>query len=285
MLALFRAVVPPLVLVFVLSTMLNLGLTQRPRIILEQLGHRAFVVKMLLVNFVLAPLVMVLLLRLVPLDPALRAALLVFSLCAGAPFLIKLTQVAEHHLALGAAVMFLLMVITVPYVPLVLPRILTGVSVDSWAIAWSLLVQLALPTALGMALARWLPGLARALQPWAARVAGLTLYAVIVATVVGYLPNMLEVVGTGAVLVLLAFTAAALGAGYWAGSGRDHYEDVGALGTAQRNTAAGLVIATQNFDDPNVLVMMTLANTIGIVLLMFVARRFRVDNVTGAVTT
>ena len=43
----------------------------------------------------------------------LAAGLLVFSLCAGAPFLIKLTQLAEHHVALGAAVMFLLMVVTV----------------------------------------------------------------------------------------------------------------------------------------------------------------------------
>ena len=285
MLAIFRAAVPPLVLIFVLSTMLNLGFTQQPRDILEQLRHRTFVLRMLLANFVLAPLVMLLLLRLVPLDPPLEAALLVFSLCAGAPFLIKLTQLAEHHVALGAAVMFLLMLVTVPYLPLVLPRVLTGVSVDPWAITRSLLLQLVLPTVLGMGLARWVAGLARAVQPWTARLSGITLYAVIAATVIGYFPNMLDVVGTGAILLLLVFMAASLGVGYWAGSGRDHYEDVGALGTAQRNTAAGLIIATQNFEDPDVLVMMTLANTVGIVLLMLVARRFRADNVTGAATT
>ena len=285
MLAIFRATVPPLVLIFVLSTMLNLGFTQQPRDILEQLRHRTFVLRMLLANFVLAPLVMLLLLRLVPLDPPLEAALLVFSLCAGAPFLIKLTQLAEHHVALGAAVMFLLMLVTVPYLPLVLPRVLTGVAVDPWAITRSLLLQLVLPTVLGMGLARWASGLARAVQPWTARLSGITLYAVIAATVIGYFPNMLDVVGTGAILLLLVFMAASLGVGYWAGSGRDHYEDVGALGTAQRNTAAGLIIATQNFEDPDVLVMMTLANTVGIVLLMLVARRFRADNVTGAATT
>src|SRR3954469_8853310 len=190
MLALFRAVVPPLVLLFVVSTMLNVGLTQRARTIVEQLGHRAFVLKMLLVNFVLAPLVMIVLVRLIPLDPALRAGLLLFSVCAGAPFLIKLTQVAEHRIALGAAVMFLLMVVTVPFVPLVLPRLLSGISVDAWAITRALLLQLVLPTAVGMALARWAPALARTLQPWMARIASLTLYAVIVATTIGYFPNM-----------------------------------------------------------------------------------------------
>lgn len=285
MLELFRASVAPLVLAFVLSTMLNLGLTQQPAAILAQLRHRAFVLKMLLVNFVVAPLAMLVLLRAVPLDPALEAGLLVFGLCAGAPFLIKLTQLAEHHVALGAAVMFMLMLVTVPFVPLVLPALLSGASVDALAIARTLVVQLVLPTAVGMALARWVGGLARAVQPWAARVSGLTLYAVIAATLIGYFGDMLEIVGTGAILVLLAFIAVALGVGYWAGSGEDHYEDVGALGTAQRNTAAGLVIAVQNFDDPDVLVMMTLANTIGIVVLMLVARRFRVDNATDAAPT
>lgn len=43
-----------------------------------------------------------------------------------------------------------------------------------------------------------------------------------------------------------------------------------------------LVIATQNFEDPDVLVMMILANTIGIVLLMLVARLLRRANVADA---
>jgi BASS family bile acid:Na+ symporter len=60
---------------------------------------------------------------------------MIFCLGAGAPFLIKLTQTAEHDLALGAAVMMVLMIVTVPYVPLVLPLVLSGVSVNAMAIA------------------------------------------------------------------------------------------------------------------------------------------------------
>lgn len=284
MLAVLRSVVPPLVLIFVLSTMLNVGLTQRVSAILEYLKQHGFVLKMLLANFVLAPLIMILMLRLVPLEPALQAGLLVFGLCAGAPFLIKLTQLAEHHVALGAAVMMLLMGVTVAYVPFVLPRILTGISVDAWAIAEALLLQLALPVAVGMVLARWIPDVARAVQPWIARLANVTLWIVLAATVIGYLPNLLKVMTTGALLPLLVFLAGALGVGYLAGAGHDHLEDVGALGTAQRNTAAGLIIATQNFEHPDVLVMITLANTVGLVLLIIVARRFRADNVARPVS-
>ena len=67
-------------------------------------------------------------------------------------------------------------------------------------------------------------------------------------------------------------------ASFLMGGGKDHLEDVGGLGTAQRNTAAGVIIATQNFDDPNVLVMLTLANTLGIVMLLFIAKRLSRDN-------
>ena len=53
---------------------------------------------------------------------------------------------------------------------------------------------------------------------------------------------------------------------------------MGGLGTAQRNTAAGIIIAVQNFRDPNVLVMLTLANMLGIVMLLFVAKALSRDN-------
>ena len=61
----------------------------------------------------------------------------------------------------------------------------------------------------------------------------------------------------------------------------DHLEDVGGLGTAQRNTAAGMIIATQNFSDPDVFVMLTLANVLGIVMLLAIARFISRDNPEG----
>ncbi len=125
---------------------------------------------------------------------------------------------------------------------------------------------------------RFLPGVARPIQPWVAKLGNYALYVVLGATLIGYFPDMLDIVGTGAILVGLVFVAAAFGIGYLTGAGKDHLEDVGGLGTAQRNTAAGLIIATQNFDDPNVLVMLTLANTLGIVLLLAVAAVLSRDN-------
>lgn len=124
--------------IFVVSTMLNVGLTQSPSKIIAHLRNYPFVLKMLLANFVLAPLLMIFVLTFTSLDPAVRDGLLIYSLCAGAPFLMKLTQIAEHHVALGAAVMVLLVAATVISVPIVLPTVMYGVTVDAWGIGKSI---------------------------------------------------------------------------------------------------------------------------------------------------
>lgn len=275
----FKNAIPYIAPVFVISTMLNVGLTQKLSDILGHLQNRSFVLKVLLANFVAAPLAMMLMLYFAPIEPTLKAGLLIFSLCAGAPFLIKLTQMAEHRLSLGAAVMMLLMVVTVPYVPIVLPLILSGLTVDAWAIAQTLGLQMLLPIALGMLAMQLIPALSQKFQPWIGRLGNLTLYILILATLIGYAGNMLSIVGTGAILVGLAFVLIAFGLGYWTGAGKDHFEDIGGLGTAQRNTAAATIIAVENFSEyPDVLVMITLANTLGIIMLLLIAKRLSRDN-------
>ena len=278
MLEFLRSSVQYIAPIFVIGTMLNVGLTQKPSAIAAHLKNWPFVIKMLLANFVFAPLVMIAALYFAPFGPPLKAGLLIFCLGAGAPFLIKLTQTAKHDVALGAAVMMLLMVVTVIYMPLVLPLLLSGISVDAVAIAKALLVQMLLPIGIGMLIAQFLPTLAKKVQPWVGGLGNAAMYALLVATLIGFFPNMLTIIGTGAFLFGLLFVAAAFGIGYLAGAGHDHLEDVGGLGTAQRNTAAGVIVAIQNFPDPNVFVMLTLANILGIVMLLFIARALSRDN-------
>lgn len=274
----FRSLVAIVAPIFVISTMLNVGLTQRLSDIIGHLNNYPFVLKMLLANFVLAPLVMIFVLTFTSFDPAIRDGLLIFALCAGAPFLIKLTQMAEHDVALGAAVMILLIGGTAIYVPIVLPMVMYEVAVDGWAIAKTLLLQMLLPIAAGMLAVQFLPEFAKKIQPWVGKLGNVALYVLIAATLIGYFPHMVSIARTGAILVGLAFVAAAFGIGYLMGGGKDHLEAVGGLGTAQRNTGAGVIIATQNFDDPNVLVMLTLANEVGIVMLLLIAKRLSRDH-------
>ncbi|MCC6455974.1 MAG: bile acid:sodium symporter [Caldilineaceae bacterium] len=264
--------------IFVLSTMLNVGLTQKLSDILEYLKRWHFFARMLIANFILAPLLMIVILYSAPFDPPVKAGLLLFSLCAGAPFLIKLTQTSQHDIALGATTMMLLMVITIAYVPVVLPLLLSGISVDAWAIARSLLLQMLFPIAAGMLAMQFLPDLSKAVQPWIAKLGNIALYAMLATTLIGYFPNMMDVLGTGAIATGLGFIAAAFGIGYIMGGEHDQLQDIGGLGTAQRNTAACMIIATQNFNDPDVVLIITVASTLGIVMLLLIATAISRDN-------
>jgi hypothetical protein len=88
------------------------------------------------------------------------------------------------------------------------------------------------------------------------------------ATLNACFPDLLNIIGTGAFLVRLVFVVAAFGLGYLAGAAKDHLEDVGGFGAAQRNTAAGVVVVIQNSKAPNVFVMLALTNMLGIVMLL-----------------
>lgn len=264
--------------VFIFATMLNIGLTQQPGRIVGYWRDRSFVAWMLLANFVGAPLAMWLLLQILPLPLGYKAALFVYSLTAGAPFLIKLTASAGHDLALGAATMMLLVLATIVAVPLALPALLPGLSIDAGALARTLLRQLLLPIALGALLAYFLPGIARRVQPWVSTAGNLALYLVLVSTIVGYLPLMAPIVRSGALVIGLLFVLAAFGLGWLAGRGSDSLEDIGGLATAQRNTAAAMLIAVASFDDPNVLVLITLVSALGMLMLIVIARGLKRDN-------
>ena len=158
--------VPVMVLIFVLSSMLAMGLGLTFREILAPLRNGRLVILALLANFVIMPLGALAIAKLLRLDQPLGLGLLILGAAAGSPLLPKLTAMAKGDLASAVALMVLLTIVTIVYMALVLPLLLEGVSVDSLKIARSLVLLIMLP--LGVALvvrARLAVAAARA-PPW-----------------------------------------------------------------------------------------------------------------------
>ena len=154
--------VPIATLVFVVSSMVAMGLGLKVAQITAPLRNLRLVSLSLLANFVLMPAAAVVLARVLRLDEPLGVGLLVLGVAAGAPFLPKLTQIAKGNLPFAVALMVLLMVITVGYLPLVLPVLLPGVSVNPAKIARSLVLLMLVPLAVALAVNAKLPAAARA---------------------------------------------------------------------------------------------------------------------------
>src|SRR6516162_5348332 len=109
---------------FVVSSMLAMGTGLTVAQIIEPLRSARLVVLALLANFVLMPLVAFALAKVLWLDEPFAVGLLLLGCAAGAPFLPKLAELAKGNLAFAVGAMVLLMVVTVGYLPIVLPLLL-----------------------------------------------------------------------------------------------------------------------------------------------------------------
>ncbi|WP_101948071.1 bile acid:sodium symporter family protein [Mycobacterium sp. 3519A] len=264
--------VPIATLVFVVSSMVAMGLGLTVAQVTAPLRNIRLVVLSLLANFVLMPAAAVLLARVLRLDEPLGVGLLLLGAAAGAPFLPKLTQIAAGNLAFAVALMVLLMVITVAYMPLVLPLLLPGVTVDPARIAASLVVTMLLPLGIALGVNAKFPAAATRAKPLFDRLSSLGLILVVVLLVVVNFKKVLSVFGTGAILAGLLFIALGYAAGWVLGGPAADTRPVLGLGTAQRNIAAALVVGGQSFSDPSVVVMVVVVAIVSLLILLPISR-------------
>jgi predicted Na+-dependent transporter len=255
------------VLVFVVGSMFSLGLSLTTQQIIDPLKNVRMVILALVANFILVPALAYGITILFNLDDTLTIGLVLLSTAAGAPFLPKLVDVAKGNIAFSVGLMVLLMVVTIVYLPLVLPLLLGDVEVSPWDIAQSLIVMMLIPLVVGLFIkARYEEAAAKIQPPFgmAANIALLTL------TVLGLVLNfssMIALVGTRGILAGIIFILVALIIGYLLGGSNPRNKSVMGLGTAQRNISAALVVAAQNFSSDVITYLMVIA-IIGLVVLM-----------------
>jgi bile acid:Na+ symporter, BASS family len=259
-------------LAFVLSSMLAMGLGLTVGQIIAPLSNARLVVLSVLANFLLMPLGAVALATLLRLDQPLGVGLLLLGTAAGAPFLPKLAQIAKGNLAFAVGLMVLLMVVTVGYLPLVLPLLLPGVSVNPAKIARSLSLLMLLPLAGALAVKARFADLAARTKPLLDRVSNLSLILLVLLITLANVNNVLAVFGTRGILGGLLFIALGFGLGWLLGGPGMDTRRVLALGTAQRNIAAALVVGSQSFSDPKVVVMVVVVAIVGLLILMPLSR-------------
>ena len=263
--------VPITMLAFVVSSMLAVGLSLTIQQIVDPLRNGKLVFLALLANFVLMPLGALAIATLLRLDQPLGIALLLLGAAAGAPFLPKLAGIAKGNLAFAVGLMVLLMVLTVAYMPLVLPLLLEGVSVDPMKIARSLLLLMLLPLGAGLALNAGFASIAERMRAPLNRISTLSLALLIALLLVTNIQNVVALFGTRGILASVLFLFSGVGIGWLLGGPGLGTKGVLALGTAQRNIAAALVVGGKDFD-PKVLVMIVVVAVVGLLILMPLAR-------------
>jgi BASS family bile acid:Na+ symporter len=196
---------PAAMLAFVVSSMMAVGVSLTVGQILVPLRNVRLVSFALLANFVLMPLGALAIAKLLRLDEPLGVALLLLGAAAGAPFLPKLAGIAKSNLAFAVGLMVMLMVLTVAYMPLALPLLLEGVSVDPMKIARSLLLLMLLPLGAGLALKARMGSVADRIRAPLNSISSLSLALLIVLLLVTNIRNVIDLFGTRGILASVLF--------------------------------------------------------------------------------
>ena len=259
-------------LVFAVSSMLSVGFSYTVRELIEPLRNARLVIGALVANFVLVPLLAYAITGFLSLGEGREIGLLLVAAAAGAPFVIKLTQAANGDLALAAGLLVLLVVVTIGYMPIVVPLIAPGAEISALSIAMPLVLTMLLPLVIGLFIDAKFENWADRLQPLMNKASSVALVALLATTLLTNFGRIVGVFGTGAILAALLFIAGAFVIGYLLGmTGRGTREELG-LATAQRNVAAATVVATQSFGDPDTLVMVVVTSLVTMMVLFPLAR-------------
>jgi predicted Na+-dependent transporter len=260
------------VLIFVITSMLGMGFSLTISQIMAPLKNRRLIILSLVANFVLVPILALVIVGVIPLSEGLKIGLILVGFAAGAPFLPKLVQLAKGDMAFTAGLMVLLMVVTIAFLPIVLPFVLTGVQVNPWEIARSLVVLMLIPLGIALFIRARYEEVAKGLIHTMTMAANLSLVAMFIGYFVGYWDVTYGVLGTGGILVAVLLVIGAVIIGYLLGGPDKNNKTVLALGTGQRNLAAAFAVASSNFAaDPEVLIEVMDVAVIGFIILMIIA--------------
>jgi BASS family bile acid:Na+ symporter len=254
-------------LVFVLGTIISMGLSLTMSQITGPLRNFRFVIIALLANFVVPPILALILIRVFSLDEPLAVGLLLVSLAAGAPGLPKTAVFAKLDTAAATGLMVLLVVVTIIVLPIALPLLLTGISVTFWDIASGLIILILVPLAISLFVRARYPEAAASALPHFAQASNLSLLILLVLMVVLNFSNVVGLLGSGGLLASLILIVLTTVGGYLLGSLGKADSWVQALGAGQRNIAAAMVVATMNFGNDEVVMVVVYSLIILVILI------------------
>jgi BASS family bile acid:Na+ symporter len=260
-------------LIFVICQMLSTGLVLTFPQIIEPLKNTRLVILALIGNFVFVPIVAFALVTILHMSTGYSIGIIILGCASGSPFLPKLTQIAKGDLAFSVGLMVLTMVVTIIFLPLVLPLLITGVTVNPLDIAKSLVVLMLIPLGIALLIRARYERIAHRIAPYFSKITNIAMMIFMLSMFVAYFPELAGAVGSLAILAAFILVIVAFGIGYFLGGSNTEIRKVLGFGTALRNFAAAITVAALNFTDPDVLVMVLVIILISLVVLILIGKK------------
>ncbi len=241
--------------VFIAGVLFTAGLEVTLQEVFRPMKNVGLVARALTTNILLVPLIVYGMSIFFPLERPYMIGVLLYGFASGAPYTPKLVAAAGGDVPNSIAATMLLTVLTILYMPLILPFLVPGAEIGVWEIAKPLLLQMFVPLVIGLSIRHYGEATATKLHKPANVVVNLSALVFLVLALVLHWDELAATVGTGAVASAVVLTVVAFGVGYLFGPGRLRGRVTLGLITTARNIGAAATIATANFrDDPRVLI-------------------------------
>ena len=275
MLEVLEVVMNVAIAVFIAGVLFTAGLEVTFEQVLRPMKNVRVVARALLANVVLVPLVVYAMGVVFPLERPYMIGVLLYGFAAGAPYTPKLVAVAAGDVPNSIAATMLLTVLTILYMPLVLPFLVPGTEIGIWEIAKPLLLQMFVPLVIGLSIRHYSEAAAAKLHGPFNVIVGLSAALFLVLALVLHWEELAATVGTGTITSAILLTVLAFGIGYLLGPGGENGRVTLGLVTAARNIGAAATIATANFrDDPRVLITVAVCMFVVFALAFPVAKMY-----------
>ena len=271
-----EATFKPMVLIFTVSNLFVMGLQAKMPLVIAVFKNKKAIALIFVWGWVLGPAVGYLITWALPLAEPYVVVVLLSSLAPCAPFLPPLVEKARGDINFAGAFVPLVAVGTVVFMPLIAPLLIKGVTVSTGALAKALLLTILLPLVIGAAIRHWAETTATRIFPAVRGFALLSLLAMVVSLFVLYSREMLDTMGSFALLSMTIFMVGMGLITYRFGFGlRQDQRSVMSLGMLTRNGAAVLIaaLAIPNVD-PRIITMTVMWVIWSLVLAAIVARVF-----------
>jgi BASS family bile acid:Na+ symporter len=260
-------------LLFVIGNSLGLGLKlQIGRMLAEFFRHWRLAARVLLINFVILPGLIIGFAALVHIPADIKIGYCIVALAAGAPFAPMLTRLAKGDVAMSTTLFVVLVVGTAVVVPLALSPTVSAVvptipRIPIWSVAWPLLLFLLLPVLIGCVLRLRYPAAEGGERPiQLISLTCLLLYANVF--IVSNRHGFASAWGSGTYAAAVAVPILGIVLGSLISRKNVETRRASVITTTQRSISGAIVVTIFNYPQPLANVAVTIINTIGITILV-----------------
>ncbi|HEY6359378.1 MAG TPA: bile acid:sodium symporter [Vicinamibacterales bacterium] len=240
-------------IVMLVSLMLSSGMEINRERLMAALKDFGLTARALLANFIIVPILGVVLVRLFHLDGYVAVGFLLMAIAPGVPFLVRAAgRKPGGSLGFAAELAFIMPALSIVTIPLTVKFVLppdAQAHVPAVQLGVTLLLFQLVPLLIGLLVADRAPALAGKLQRPLVLVFFVALLALLAILGPQLVKAVVAVYGSHGMLAMLVIVLLSVAAGWLLGGPNDQYRRTLSIATALRNIGTCAVIATASFPD------------------------------------